>query len=340
MSESGGFDTAFARVLKSEALTAEAMRGAVSAMLAGAVEPVRMASFLTALHLRGETPDEVAGAALAMRAAARRIEAPDRTLDTCGTGGTGLHTRNVSTAVALVLAGLGVPVAKHGNRAASSLTGSSDVLSQLGVRLDVGLERTETILRETGLVFLFAPNHHPGMAHVAPVRKALGFRTIFNLLGPLSNPAGARRQLLGVYDGALCRPVAEALRTSGAEAAWVVHGEDGMDELTVCGASRVCALREGALYEFSVTPEEAGVDHHRPGALRGGAPDENAAALRALLAGAPGAYRDAVLLNAAAGLIVADETASLAHGASLAAEAIDDGRAQAALDRLVEATHA
>ena len=316
----------------------DAMTGAMDEMLSGAADPMRVAGLLAALAARGETPAEIAAGARAMRANALTIRAPDGTIDTCGTGGTGLHTLNVSTATAIVLASLGVPVAKHGNKAASSLSGSADVLSALGVRTGLPPARSEAILAETGLVFLFAPAHHPAAAHVAPVRRALGCRTIFNLLGPLANPAGARRQLMGVNDDALRAPMAEALAAMGSERAWVVHGEDGLDELTVCGESRACVLSDGTITERTVTPEEAGLTRHAPGALRGGDPAHNAAALRRMLAGEPGAYRDAVVLNAGAGLIVAGRTDDLAAGARMAEAAINDGRASAALDRLVAAT--
>ena len=331
---------ALALAVAGRTLPAPVMTAAMADMLSGAADPMRVAALLTALRLRGETPEEIAAGAAAMRAQARMITAPPGTVDTCGTGGTGLHTLNVSTATALVLAALGVPVAKHGNRAASSLSGSSDVLGALGVRTDLTPERAEGVLGRLSLAFLFAPNHHPAVAHVMPVRRALGFRTIFNLLGPLSNPAGAKRQLMGVYDGALCRPLAEALRALGSERAWIVHGEDGLDELTVCGPNRVCVLDGGRITERTVAPEEAGLPRHPVGALTGGAPEANADAMRALLDGARGAYRDAVALNAAAGLIVAGRTDGLAVGARLAERALDDGSAKFVLGRLVSETNA
>lgn len=331
---------ALATAVRGEPVPDEAMRGAIADMLSGEADEVRVAGLLTALAVRGETPAEIAAGARTMRAAARMIEAPPGTIDTCGTGGTGLHTLNVSTATALVLASLGVPVAKHGNKAASSLSGSADVLGALDVRAGLDPEQSQAVLAEVGIAFLFAPTHHPAVRHVANVRKRLGFRTLFNLLGPLSNPAGAKRQLMGVADGALCRPMAEALGALGSERAWVVHGEDGLDELTVCGPSRACILAAGKVTERTVTPEEAGLPRHPPGALRGGDPDHNAAALRRLLDGERGAYRDAVALNAAAGLIVAGRTSGLAEGARLAEGAIDDGRARATLSRLVNATEA
>ena len=317
-----------------------AMAGAIADMLSGEADEVRVAALLTALAVRGETPAEIAAGARAMRAAARTIQAPAGAIDTCGTGGTGLHTLNVSTATALVLAGLGVPVAKHGNKAASSLSGSADVLGALGVRTGLAPARSQAMLAEVGIAFLFAPTHHPAARHVAGVRRTLGFRTLFNLLGPLSNPAGATRQLMGVADPALCRPMAEALGALGSERAWVVHGEDGLDELTVCGASRACVLSGGTVTERTVTPEEAGLPRHAPGALRGSDPGHNADALRRLLDGEPGAYRDAVALNAGAGLIVAERAGDLAEGARLAEAALDDGSAKRTLARLIAATEA
>ena len=333
------FDAALEAAVAGDALTERQARAAFDAVLAGDVPEVRVAALLTAMRVRGETPAEIAGAAAAMRAAMVPVAAPEGTLDTCGTGGTGLHTLNVSTASAIVLASLGVPVAKHGNRAASSLSGSSDVLAALGVGL-VRPARAEAVLARLGLAFLYAPYHHPGLAPIAPLRRALGFRTVFNVLGPLCSPARARLQVLGVSQDALRRPLAEALAAVGTARAWVVHGADGLDELTVCGDSRVTVLEDGALTERTVTPEEAGLTRRPEGALRGGDPDHNADALRAVLDGHPGAYRDAVALNAAAGLVVVRRAAGLAEGARLAEAAMDDGRARSLLDRLVTETNA
>ena len=331
---------ALAIAAKGQPVPDDAMEGAIADMLSGEADEVRVAGLLTAMAVRGETPAEIAAGARAMRAAARMIAAPPGTIDTCGTGGTGLHTLNVSTATALVLASLGVPVAKHGNKAASSLSGSADVLGALGVHAGLEPDQSQAVLAEVGIAFLFAPTHHPAARHVAGVRGALGFRTLFNLLGPLSNPAGAKRQLMGVADPALCRPMAKALGALGSERAWVVHGEDGLDELTVCGSSRACILSDGGITERTVTPEEADLPRHPPGALRGGDPEHNAATLRRLLDGERGPYRDAVALNAAAGLIVAGRVSDLAEGARRAESTIDDGSARATLARLVSATEA
>ncbi|MDP3655633.1 MAG: anthranilate phosphoribosyltransferase, partial [Brevundimonas sp.] len=259
-------------------------------------------------------------------------------IDTCGTGGDGQHTFNISTAAALVLAGAGLKVAKHGNRALSSKSGSSDVLSALGVNLAASPAQQRRSLDQAGIAFLFAPAYHGAMRHVGPVRAELGFRTVFNLLGPLSNPAGAKRQVMGVYDPRLLEPLAEVLGRLGATRAWTVHGQ-GLDELTTTGETEVAEWKDGAVRRFTVTPEDAGLPRADLAALRGGDAEENAAALRALLDGATGAYRDIVLLNAAAALVVADRAADLAEGAALAAAVIDDGRASTALADLVEATN-
>ena len=273
-----------------------------------------------------------------MREAARTLDHPYDAIDTCGTGGDGQHTFNISTAAALVLAGAGLKVAKHGNRAMSSKSGSSDVLSVLGVNLQASPAQQRRSLDQAGIAFLFAPAYHGAMRHVGPVRAEIGFRTVFNLLGPLSNPAGAKRQVMGVYDPRLLEPLAEVLGRLGATRAWTVHGQ-GLDELTTTGETEVAEWKDGAVRRFTVTPEDAGLPRASLDALRGGDAEENAAALRALLDGAKGAYRDIVLLNAAAALVVADRAADLAEGAALAAATIDDGRAAKALADLVEATN-
>jgi anthranilate phosphoribosyltransferase len=260
-------------------------------------------------------------------------------MDCCGTGGDGSGSFNISTAVSFVLAGAGVPVAKHGNRALSSRSGAADVLAALGVDIDADMSLVQRALHEAGVCFLMAPRHHGAMRHVGPTRVELGTRTVFNLLGPLSNPAGARRQLIGVFAARWVEPLARVLGRLGTERAWVVHGSDGLDELTTTGPSQVAELRDGAVRAFEVSPEDAGLPVARPEDLRGGDAETNAAALAALLGGAPGPYRDIVLLNAAAALIVAGRAESLADGARTAAEAIDGGRARAALDRLVAITN-
>ncbi len=320
-------------------LTAAQMRAAMEMILAGAVSPPALAAFLVALKMRGETVGEIAAAAKVMGQFAERISGGADALDTCGTGGDGANTYNISTAVAFVTAACGVKVAKHGNKAVSSASGSSDVLRQLGVTLEAPLNVVTRGLLEDGIAFLFAPNHHPAMRHVAPIRAELGMRTIFNLLGPLSNPAGAKRQLLGVYDKKLCRVMAETLRELGSEAPWVVHGADGLDELTLCGPTHVCALEpDGTIKSFEVTPEDSGLTRVAPSGLQGGTPQENARALKALLNGERSAYRDVVLLNSAAGLVIAGQCQTLKEGVALAAEAIDSGGAMSKLIALVART--
>lgn len=310
-----------------------------TACLRGEATPAQVGAAVTAMRMRGETVGEIAACARALRAEARTLHLPYPVIDTCGTGGDGLHTLNISTAAALVVAGAGVKVAKHGNRAISSRSGSSDVLAALGVNIEASLEQSRRALDAANVCFLFAPAHHRAMAHVTPVRAELGFRTIFNLLGPLSNPAGARRQLLGVYDPRLLEPLARVLGQLGAERAWVVHGQ-GLDEMTVSGPTDVVEWRDGGIRLFKITPEAVGLPRASLARLRGGSPAENAQALRDLLDGREGPYRNVVLLNAAAALLLADAAETLREGVDQAAAAIDDGRARAALDGLIAATHA
>ena len=273
-----------------------------------------------------------------MREAALKFDPGYPVVDTCGTGGDGLHTLNISTASALVAAGGGLKVAKHGNRAMSSSSGSSDVLGILGVNLQASLEQSRRALDEAGICFLFAPAHHAATRHVAPVRAELGFRTIFNLLGPLTNPAGAKRQVVGVFDSKWVEPLARVLGALGAERAWTVHGE-GLDELTTTGTTQVAEWREGGVRLFNITPEAVGLPRAALSDIQGGAPKDNALALHDLLEGKAGAYRDIVLLNSAAVFLVADKVETLREGVELAASVIDDGRARAALDGLVRATN-
>ncbi len=278
---------------------------------------------------RGETAEEVAGAARAMRARMIRISAPAEAIDVCGTGGDGAHSLNVSTAVALVVAACGVPVAKHGNRAASSKAGGADTLEALGLNLDRASETAEATLADLGICFLFAQKHHPALGRIAPIRKALGRRTIFNLLGPLCNPAGVTRQLVGVSNPALIGVYAKALELLGAEQAMVVAGDEPLDELSISGGSSVVQIGSRA---ERITPEQAGLPRHPAEALKGGDAEFNAAALRRLLMGETGAYRDAVLLNSAAALMVAGEVSDWRAGVEEAAEVIDKGLAKALLD--------
>jgi anthranilate phosphoribosyltransferase len=332
------FKPLLAKLVDGRILSADEAHAFFAACLRGEPTPAQVAAAVTALRIRGETVEEIAAFATAMREAARTLHHPYDAIDTCGTGGDGQHTFNISTAAALVLAGAGLKVAKHGNRAMSSKSGSSDVLSVLGVNLQASPAQQRRSLDEAGIAFLFAPAYHGAMRHVGPVRAEIGFRTVFNLLGPLSNPAGAKRQVMGVYDPRLLEPLAEVLGRLGATRAWTVHGQ-GLDELTTTGETEVAEWKDGAVRRFTVTPEEAGLPRAELAALRGGDAEENAIALRALLDGTKGAYRDIVLLNAAAALVVADRAADLAEGAAQAAAVIDDGRAAKALADLVEATN-
>ncbi|GAA0569351.1 anthranilate phosphoribosyltransferase [Caenispirillum bisanense] len=327
-----------ATVATGAALSEADAERAFEVIMSGAATPSQIGAFLMALRVRGETVEEITGAARIMRAKAARMEAPAGALDTCGTGGDSSGTFNISTCAAIVIAACGVPVAKHGNRAASSKSGSADVLQALGVDLDAPHERVEQAMREAGIGFMMAPRHHSAMRHVGPTRTELGTRTIFNLLGPLANPAEAKRQVLGVFAHRWVEPVAQVLGRLGSERAWVVHGSDGLDELTTTGASFVAELKDGRVTCFEVTPEDAGLRRCAPEDLKGGDAETNAAAIRDVLAGRPGAYRDIVLLNAAAGLVVSDRAAALRDGVAQAAAALDTGKAAATLDHMIRIT--
>jgi len=324
---------AIARLAAGETLTDDQAEAAFDIIMSGEATPAQIGALLMAMRVRGETVAEITGAVRAMRARMMAIEAPDDAIDVCGTGGDGAGTLNVSSAVTFVVAGCGVPVAKHGNRALSSRTGGADVLTALGVNVDAPLAALPAILTEAGCVFLFAPRHHPSMRHAAGPRVELGTRTIFNLLGPLANPARVRRQLTGVFSPDWIRPMAETLAALGHESAWVVHGL-GLDELTVAGPNHVTALREEEIRSFVVEPEDAGLPRSPIEAIRGGDPAFNAEALRSLLQGSLGAYRDTVLLNAAAALIVAGMVGDLREGVSLAAASITSEAALSALETL------
>jgi len=329
----------FASILKraaaGETLDADASARAFTAIMAGEIAEAQLAAFLTALTVRKPSIAEIAGAARAMRSVMKTVEAPASAIDLCGTGGDGHGTLNISSAVSFVVAACGVPVAKHGNRNMSSRTGAADVLEALGVKIDLSPEAAGACLSEAGLCFLFAQAYHPAMKHVTPVRRALGFRTIFNLLGPLSNPARVRRQLIGVYAKEWLEPVAQVLATLGAEKAWVVHGNDGLDEITTTDITHVAVLEDGRVTTITIAPENAGLTRTTLASLQGGAPHENAAAIRLLFDGERGAYRDIVLLNTAAALMVADKVENLREGALLAAKAIDDGAAKRVLEKLI-----
>ena len=318
-------------------MSADEAEAAFGVIMSGDATPAQIAGLLMAMRVRRETVAELTGAVRAMRSRMNGIVAPPGAIDVCGTGGDGAGTLNVSTAVTFVLAGCGVPVAKHGNRALSSRTGGADVLTELGVNVDVPLDRLPAVLTAAGCVFLFAPRHHAALRHAAGPRVELGTRTIFNLLGPLANPARVRLQLTGVFDPAWLRPMAETLHALGTERAWLVHGQ-GLDELTAAGESQIVSLEHGMYREFVVVPEDAGLGRSPIDAIQGGDAVVNAAALRALLQGQGGPYRDTVLLNASAALIVAGLAHDLRAGVALAIAAIDGGAAAAALDKLRQAT--
>ena len=321
------------------ALSRAEAEAAFTGLFEGEATPAQMGGFLMALRTRGETVDEYAAAAAVMRAKCNKVRGVPGAIDIVGTGGDGKGTLNISTAAAFVVAGAGVPVAKHGNRNLSSKSGAADALAQLGINVMVGPEIVDKALKEVGIAFMMAPMHHPAMAHVGPVRAELGTRTIFNILGPLTNPAGVRRQLTGAFSRDLIRPMAETLGQLGSERAWLVHGSDGTDELTITGISWVAALEEdGRVREAELHPEEAGLPVHPLEDILGGTPEDNGRALRALLDGAPGAYRDAVLLNAAAALVIADRARDLKSGVELARESLDSGAARARVEALARVT--
>jgi anthranilate phosphoribosyltransferase len=321
-------------------LTLTEAEAAFEALFEGAGTPAQMGGFLMALRTRGETVDEYAAAASVMRAKCNKVTAPAGAMDIVGTGGDGKGTLNISTATAFVVAGAGVVVAKHGNRNLSSKSGSADALTEMGLNVMVGPDVVERCLAEAGIGFMMAPMHHPAMRHDGPVRMELGTRTIFNILGPLTNPAGAKRQLTGAFSPRLIRPMAETLLALGSEKAWLVHGGDGTDEISIALPTKVAALEDGQIREFDLHPEDAGLPAHPFEAILGGTPAENAVAFRALLEGAAGAYRDAVLLNAAAALVVADRAATLPEGVEMARASIDSGAAKARLAALARITSA
>jgi len=315
-------------------LTRSEAEKAFEILFEGDATPSQIGGFLMALRTRGETVDEYAAAAAVMRAKCVKVRASQGAMDIVGTGGDGKHTLNISTATAFVVAGSGVPVAKHGNRNLSSRSGTADVQGELGINVMVGADVVERGLAEAGIGFMMAPMHHPAIKHVMPTRTELGTRTIFNILGPLTNPAGVTRQLTGAFSRDLIVPMANTLQTLGSEKAWLVHGSDGTDELTITGVSWVAAVADGVVSTFEINPEDAGLPVHAFADIVGGTPAENAEALRALLDGAKGAYRDAVLLNAAAALVVAGRTEKLPEGVEIAKDSIDSGKAKQAVDTL------
>ena len=314
-------------------------QAAFECLMSGTASPAQIGAFLMALRVRGEGISELTGAARIMREKALKVDAPSGAIDTCGTGGDGAGTFNISTGAALVTAACGVPVAKHGNKAMSSKSGTADVLAALGVNLDASPEMTARAMREANIGFLFAPRHHSATKHVAPVRQELGTRTIFNLLGPLSNPAGAKRQLLGVFDQKWIVPMVETLARLGSERAWVVHGSDGLDEITTTGPTHVAELKGNEIKTFEIVPEDAGIKRATPEDLKGGDIETNAAALKSLLHGRGGPYRDIVVLNAGAALVIADKVQDIKAGAEMALDAIMSGKAVKTLEALCAISH-
>lgn len=315
-------------------LTSDEADDAFAALFEGAATPAQIGGLLMAMRVRGETVDEMAAATRAMRARMNRITAPEGAVDIVGTGGDGRKTLNISTAAALVVAGAGVPVAKHGNKALSSKSGSADALMELGISISATPEESQAALNQIGLCFMMAPVHHPAMRHVGAPRAELGTRTIFNILGPMTNPAGVTRQLTGTFDATWCRPMAETLRELGSKHVWLIHGSDGTDELAISGDSFVVEMKDGQIREFTITPEDAGLPRHDFDQIVGGDAAHNAAAARAILDGAKNAYRDAVILNAAASMLVAGRVTDLREGAVLAADSLDSGAAKAKLAAL------
>lgn len=334
-SQQTDFKALLAIVAEGKPLTTEQAELAFDIMMSGDATPSQMGGFLMALRVRGETVDEITGAARTMRSKALHVRAPDGAMDIVGTGGDNVGTYNISTATALVVAGAGVPVAKHGNRAFSSKSGAADVLSSLGINVEADFDKVEEAIREAHIGFLMAPRHHGAMRNVGPTRVELGTRTIFNILGPLSNPALVKRMLVGTYDPKWAVPMAQTLGNLGTERAWVVHGADGLDELSTTGTSLVAELKDGKVKTFEVSPADAGLPTADLKDLLGGTPEENADAIRTLLKGEKGPYRDVVLFNAAAALIVAGQASDLRQGVAIAERSIDEGAAQAALNRLV-----
>ena len=330
------FKALIAKAASGAPLTREEAARGFHTMMSGEATPSQMGGLLMALRVRGETVDEITGAVAAMREKMLRVRAPADAIDVVGTGGDASGSFNISTCAALIVAGAGVPVAKHGNRALSSRSGAADVLAALGVNIELTPDGIARCIEQAGVGFMFAPAHHPAMKNVGPTRVELGTRTIFNLLGPLSNPAGVKRQMVGVFSRHWVEPLAQVLKNLGSEAAWVVHGSDGLDEITTAGPTYVAALESGAVRVFEIEPEEAGFARVKSEALRGGSANENAQALIAVLKGAKGPFHDVALLNAAAGLIVAGRAKDLPQGVALAQKSIDSGEAHGRLQRLIK----
>lgn len=323
------------KVATGAALSRDEAAAAFEQMMSGETTPSQMGALLMALRVRGETVEEITGAVTAMRAKMLRVTAPPDAIDIVGTGGDASGSFNISTCAALIIAGAGVPVAKHGNRALSSRSGAADALAALGVNIDLTPEKIGLCIREAGIGFMFAPAHHPATKNVAATRAELGTRTIFNLLGPLSNPAGVKRQMIGVFSRQWTEPLAEVLKILGSECVWVVHGSDGLDEITTTGPTSVSTLENGVVRSFEILPEDVGLTRVKPEALRGGDAVANAKAIQDVLEGKKSAFRDVALLNAAAGLVVANKAKDLKAGLELAAHSVDSGEAEGRLDRLI-----
>ncbi|MBH5398047.1 anthranilate phosphoribosyltransferase [Bradyrhizobium sp. CNPSo 4010] len=327
------------KVATGASLSRDEAASAFDAMMSGEATPSQMGGLLMALRVRGETVDEITGAVAAMRSKMLTVQAPPEAVDIVGTGGDGSGSVNVSTCASFIVSGAGVPVAKHGNRALSSRSGAADVLASLGVKIDLKPEQVGRCVRECGIGFMFAPAHHPAMKNVGPTRVELATRTIFNLLGPLSNPAGVKRQMVGVFSRQWVQPLAQVLKNLGSDSAWVVHGSDGLDEITLTGPTFVSALHNGEIRNFEVTPEEAGLSRCEAGALKGGDADANAIALQSVLDGKPSPYRDVALFNAAAALVVAGRAKDLKEGVAIGVRSIDSGAANAKLKHLVKVSN-
>ena len=334
------FKALIAKVATGASLTREEAASAFDRMMSGEATPSQMGGLLMAMRVRGETVDEITGAVTTMRAKMLGVKAPADAVDVVGTGGDASGSYNISTCTAFVVAGAGVPVAKHGNRALSSKSGAADVLQSLGVNIELNADQVGTCIRDAGIGFMFAPSHHPAMKNVGPTRVELGTRTIFNLLGPLSNPASVKRQMIGTFSRQWVEPMAQVLKNLGSESIWVVHGSDGLDEITTAGTTSVAELKNGQIRTFEIAPEDAGLPRAKADDLRGGDADHNAKALLDVLKGKKGPFRDVTLLNAAAALVVAGKAKDLKEGAALAARSIDSGEAEGRLDRLIGVSNA
>jgi anthranilate phosphoribosyltransferase len=334
------FKAMLGKVATGAVLTRDEAAQAFDRMMSGEATPSQMGALLMALRVRGETVDELTGAVSAMRAKMLRVKAPPDAIDVVGTGGDASGSFNISTCAAFVVAGAGVPVAKHGNRALSSRSGAADVLAALGVRIELTPDEVAHCIQQAGIGFMFAPAHHPAMKNVGPTRVELGTRTIFNLLGPLSNPAGVKRQMIGVFSRQWLEPFAQVLKNLGAERVWVVHGSDGLDEITTAGPTSVAALENGSVRTFDVAPEDVGFKRCKPDVLRGGDAEANAAVFKSLLSGHDGALREVVVLNAGAALVVAERAKDLKEGVALAGKSLASGEALRRLDRLIAVSNA